>query len=91
MLVLADRYYCGFPLWSRAAATGANLLWRSKGNMRFPVVEALDEGSWRSVICSSGRDVSAKLILPQSAKEKILLCRSKTTQLCRSKKGRFGR
>ena len=56
MLVLADRYYCGFPLWSRAAATGADLLWRVKGNMRFPVVEAHDDGSWRSVIRGSGRD-----------------------------------
>ena len=56
MLVLADRYYCGFPLWSRAAATGADLLWRFKRNMKFPVVEALDDGSWRSVFRGSGRD-----------------------------------
>ena len=56
MLVLADRYYCGFPLWSRAVATGAELLWRVKSNMRFPVVEALDDGSWRSVLRGSGRD-----------------------------------
>ncbi len=56
MLVLADRCYCGFPLWSRAAGTGADLLWRLKGNMRFPVVEAHDDGSWRSVIRGSGRD-----------------------------------
>ena len=44
-LVLADRCYAGFPLWSRAAATGADLPWRCKGNMKFPVVEALDDGS----------------------------------------------
>ena len=56
MLVLADRYYCGFALWSRAVATGAELLWRVKSNMRFPVVEALDDGSWRSVLRGSGRD-----------------------------------
>jgi len=56
MLVLADRNYCGFPLWSRAAATGADLLWRFKRNMKFPVVEALDDGSWRSVFRGSGRD-----------------------------------
>ncbi len=49
MLVLADRNYAGFPLWSRAAATGADLLWRFKRNMKFSVVEALDDGSWRSV------------------------------------------
>ena len=56
MLVLADRYYAGFPLWSRAAATGAELLWRCKGNMHFPVTEALDDGSWLSVLRGSGRD-----------------------------------
>ena len=56
MLVFADRYYCGFPLWSRATATGADLLWRFKRNMTFPVVEAFDDGSWRSVFCGSGRD-----------------------------------
>ena len=26
MLLLADRGSCGFPLWARAAATGADLL-----------------------------------------------------------------
>ncbi len=56
MLVLADRYYCGFPLWSRAAETGADLLWRLRGNHAFPVHEALTDGSWRSVIRGSGRD-----------------------------------
>ena len=56
MLVLADRTYCGFPLWSRAVATGADLLWRFKRTMKFPVIEALDDGSWRSVIRGSGRD-----------------------------------
>ena len=56
MLVLADRNYCSFQLWSRAAATGADLLWRLKGNMKFPVIEALADGSWRSVFRGSGRD-----------------------------------
>ena len=28
MLVLADRYYYGFPLWLRATQSGAELLWR---------------------------------------------------------------
>ena len=56
MLVLADRLYCGFQLWSRAAATGADLLWRLKGSMKFPVTEALEDGSWRSVIRGSGCD-----------------------------------
>ena len=56
MPVLADCYYCGFPLRSRAAATGADLLWRRKGSMKFPVTEALADGSWRSVFRDSGCD-----------------------------------
>ena len=34
MLLLADRGFCGFPLWSLAPATGADLLWRAKSNMK---------------------------------------------------------
>ncbi|MGH9259327.1 MAG: IS4 family transposase [Acidimicrobiales bacterium] len=46
MLVLADRGFCGFPLWSRAAATGADLLWRAKLNLAPRRVETLEDGSW---------------------------------------------
>lgn len=56
MLVLADRYYCGFPLWRKARATGADLLWRVKTNMRFPVLKEYSDGSYRSRLCGSGRD-----------------------------------
>ena len=56
MLLLADRYYCGLPLWSQAVASGAELLWRAKSNMRFPAIECFPDGSWRSVLVSSGRD-----------------------------------
>ena len=37
MLVLADRGSYGFQLWAQAAATGADLLWRVKTNLRPPV------------------------------------------------------
>ncbi len=56
MLVLADRGYCGFPLWRRAASTGADLLWRMKANLRLPVLERFDDGSYRSVLRDSGQD-----------------------------------
>ena len=46
MLVLADRGFCGFPLWSRAVASGADLLWRANSTMKPRFVEALDDGSW---------------------------------------------
>ena len=37
MLVLADRGFCGFPLWQRAVATGADLLWRANAEHEAPL------------------------------------------------------
>jgi len=46
MLLLADRGFCGFPLWARAAATGADLLWRAMSNMKPRHLETLADGTW---------------------------------------------
>jgi Insertion element 4 transposase N-terminal/Transposase DDE domain len=46
MLLLADRGFYGFGLWTAAAATGADLLWRVKANMVLPVLAPLPDGSW---------------------------------------------
>jgi Insertion element 4 transposase N-terminal/Transposase DDE domain len=46
MLVIADRGFCGFPLWRKAAATGADLLWRAKTGMKPRHRGDLDDGSW---------------------------------------------
>jgi hypothetical protein len=46
MLLLADRGFCGFPLWSRAARTGADLLWRANSTMKPRLIETLSDGSW---------------------------------------------
>jgi hypothetical protein len=54
MLVLADRGFCGFPLWSRAAGTGADLLWRAMPNMKPRPIETLDDGSWLAELRPSG-------------------------------------
>ncbi len=56
MLCLADRNFFGFALWNRARATGADLLWRVKKNMRLAVEERLPDGSYRSRIYASERD-----------------------------------
>ena len=53
MLVLADRGFTGFPLWDKASATGADLLWRAKGNALLPVLEPLPDGSYRSEIVAA--------------------------------------
>lgn len=46
MLALADRGFYGFRLWQLAAATGADLLWRVKTNLRPRYLETLADGSW---------------------------------------------
>jgi hypothetical protein len=50
MLLLADRAFPGYELWGQAAATGAQLLWRIKGNCVFPPVRVLPDGSSLSVM-----------------------------------------
>ncbi len=44
MLLLADRYYFGFDLWNQAAASGADLLWRTKANHNLAVDRRLSDG-----------------------------------------------
>ncbi|MGH9106713.1 MAG: IS4 family transposase, partial [Acidimicrobiales bacterium] len=48
MLVLADRNFFSFNLWAGAAATGADLLWRTKSNHSLPVERRLRDGSYLS-------------------------------------------
>ena len=54
MLVLADRGFCGFPLWQLAAATGADLLWRAKTSMKPRHVADLEDGSWLAELRPGG-------------------------------------
>ena len=56
MLCLADRNFFGFGLWNRARATGADLLWRVKKNLRLPREKLLPDGSYLSRIYASERD-----------------------------------
>lgn len=46
MVLLADRGFCGYPLWDKAQATGADLLWRARSNMKPRHVETLADGTW---------------------------------------------
>ncbi|WP_331772213.1 IS4 family transposase (plasmid) [Embleya sp. NBC_00888] len=50
MLLLADRGFHDFELWRAASATGADLLWRIKGNAVLPVLASLPDGSYLSEI-----------------------------------------
>ena len=56
MLCLADRLFYGYDLWTRACATGADLLWRVKKNMRLPCAQRLPDGSYLSSIYPTPRD-----------------------------------
>jgi len=50
MLCLADRGFMGFDLWRETLTTGAALVWRAKGNMKFPVEERFADGSYQSTL-----------------------------------------
>ena len=55
MLCLADRGFDGHAHWQAAIDTGAQLLWRCRANRQLPVVKALDDGSYLSVIYPSDK------------------------------------
>jgi Insertion element 4 transposase N-terminal/Transposase DDE domain len=46
MLLIADRGFYSYPLWTAAAGTGAGLLWRARNDMHLPVLAELPDGSW---------------------------------------------
>jgi hypothetical protein len=56
MLCLADRQFFGHALWQAAAATGAELLWRVKRNLRLPRETRLADGSYLTTIYPSQKD-----------------------------------
>jgi len=56
MLCLADRQFFGHALWQSGVATGADLLWRVKSNLRLPRATVLADGSYLSVIYPCKKD-----------------------------------
>ena len=56
MLCLADRGFYGFALWRLAAGTGAQLLWRVKGNMQLERLRPFSDGSFLSAIYPTAKD-----------------------------------
>jgi hypothetical protein len=56
MLCLADRQFFGHALWQEAAATGADLLWRVKRNVRLPRETVLGDGSCLTTIYPSEKN-----------------------------------
>lgn len=66
MLLLVDRGFSGYELWQAAAATGAQLCWRTKSNAVLPVSQALPDGSYLSVLrpprANPGRPITVRVI-----------------------------
>ncbi|HSW63608.1 MAG TPA: IS4 family transposase, partial [Dissulfurispiraceae bacterium] len=56
MLCLADRYFLGYELWESARATGADLLWRGRKNLRLDIDARLPDGSYLSRIYAGTSD-----------------------------------
>jgi len=53
MLLLVDQGLCGLELWRTFHATGAELLWRCRQDVKLPVLEVFEDGSWRSELGAS--------------------------------------
>jgi hypothetical protein len=60
MLCLADRGFFGYELYAQARATGAELLWRLRKNLRLPCEERLADGSYLSTVYPSEKDRRAQ-------------------------------
>jgi hypothetical protein len=56
LLCLADRQFFGHALWQAAAASGADLLWRVKHNLRLPRETMLADGSYLTTVYPSDKD-----------------------------------
>ena len=56
MLCLADRQFFGYALWQVATATGVDLLWRVKHNLRLARETRLADGSYLTTIYGSEKD-----------------------------------
>lgn len=56
MLCLADRLFFSYKLWQKAAKTGADLLWRVKGDARLDVEQRLPDSSYLSHIYASSSE-----------------------------------
>jgi len=50
MLCLADRLFYGFQMWSKAAETGADLLWRVQKHIPLPHLRTLKDRSYLSEV-----------------------------------------
>ena len=67
-LLIADRGFYSFTNWSTASATGAQLLWRVSASVTLPVLAALPDGSYTSVLVKPGIRGKARAALIERAR-----------------------
>ena len=54
MLLLADRNFPSWKLWTHCAATGTQLLWRVKASRLLPRIATFSDGSWLAALPQPG-------------------------------------
>jgi hypothetical protein len=67
-LVIADRNFYSWADWCTAADSGAQLLWRVKADLRLPALQALPDGSYRSVLIDPKIRGKARQVLIAAAR-----------------------
>jgi hypothetical protein len=63
MVLLADRGFTGFELWQQAVATGADLIWRAKSNVKPRRIETLADGSWIAEMRQKNADLGTEHVV----------------------------
>lgn len=63
MVLLADRGFTGFALWQQASATGADLLWRAKNNVKPRLIKDLHDGSWLAELRAKNSELNTPHII----------------------------
>jgi hypothetical protein len=53
---MADRLFPGYKLWRLAGKTSADLLWRTRQNVRLDLEKRLPDGSYLSRMYASPKD-----------------------------------
>jgi len=63
MVLLADRGFTGYALWKQASATGADLIWRAKNNVKPRHIETFDDGSWLGELRANNAKLSTEHVV----------------------------
>ena len=71
MLVLADRGFYSYDLWTTVRNTGVELVWRVKDDINLPALEWLPDGSYRAELIPAELTADLKKGLRQSIPDEV--------------------